>query len=148
MAFSAALEPYHLMTYTVFVPSSPWSALWSILYSQTTFVLFLAHFARLLILPCSTSLVLLVIPIAVRPLPSVVSLCKYVAENYSGSLSGPSDWCEAFELLADRPFSDFSATDARSDDIVLEIPSSSIVTVYAVNDRVRYEPHLGGSNFE
>lgn len=73
---------------------------------------------------------------------------KFVAAYCSGNLSGYSDWFEEFELVVDATFSDLRVSDARSDDFVLCIASSSIVAFSVVVEKVRHGPNFQRSNFE
>lgn len=65
-----------------------------------------------------------------------------------GSPPGNWDWCEVFELLANVYVDNYGASNVRSDDPVLGIPSLSIVTVSAVAESIRYEPSSRSSNLE
>lgn len=58
----------------------------------------------------------------------------YVAENSPGRCLGYWDWCEALSLVAYALIFACKATDARSHDIVIGVPSASIVTVPVVNE--------------
>lgn len=61
------------------------------------------------------------------------TLWKSVPKNSPDSLSRYSDWFEAFELVLYVPVSYCSASDIRSDDIVLGIPFPLSVTVSFVH---------------
>lgn len=58
---------------------------------------------------------------------------------------GHSDWFEAVLVGGDPPIFDCGASDGRYDNIVLGIPSSLIVRVTLVVERMQYGPSLRGS---
>lgn len=72
---------------------------------------------------------------------------KSVAECFPGYPSGYWDLCEVFELVSDMSVFECGVSDARSDNIVLVIPSFSIVTVSVVSERMHYGSNLRGRNF-
>lgn len=91
----------------------------------------------------------------------VVIGCSIVIPSYYMSVMGesvaecppdgpcaPSAWRSGLEFVADAHVSDFNANNARSDDIVLGMPPSPIVTVSVVVERTQYGASMSGSNFE
>lgn len=84
---SSATQPFHLMQYDEFGPLLTWWTKWSIVNSQSTFTLFLAQFVRSQIASCSNFLGFGVIPGAVRPWSSLVTMGKYIVVNSPGSFT-------------------------------------------------------------
>lgn len=73
---------------------------------------------------------------------------KALAQSSAGSPCACSAGRSTLKFTLGVAISDWGASDARSDDIVLAMPSLSIVTVSLVIDKRWYRPSSRGSNFE
>lgn len=75
-------------------------------------------------------------------------MCESVTEISARSCSGNSHWDAPFELVPKGPSSDCGESNAASYDIVLFVPSPSILTVSVVLEKMRYGPSFRDSHFE
>lgn len=96
----------------------------------------------------SSHLVVRVIPVAVSCWASQVSMGKSVVHKCPDNPYGYSERFEALELFGEVPIFDCSARAAQSYDILLDIPSSLIVTVSVVDARMWYGLGFRQSCFE
>lgn len=76
--------PYHLNIYHILAPLITMQTERSIVYTQATFLLFLAHFSWSLMASCTTYLFVQVMPEAVHRWASPVSIGKFVEDYSSG----------------------------------------------------------------
>lgn len=128
-------------------PSLRTRPVWSIMYSWARLLFFEVHFVWLSVCMGSTSVF--------RTVSKVVhgsASAQYVRMSFTkGSPCIPSrylDLCEAIEHIADALFTVLGDDDALSEDLVLEILSSSIFTVSVRAKERRYFPTIRRSVFE
>lgn len=100
------------------------------------------------ITPGSTSFILLEVPETVRHWASPVSEIETIAKCYSSGLCICLVCLAVLEVVATSSISDLSTMNARLDNSVLELPSSSVVMLSVSSERMQYGPNFCDSSLE